>query len=220
MQINKIWLVGLALLGWLVVNGLAQHREPGSADFLSELEKEVVQELNLVRKNPRKYATYLERMKVYYDGKVIKRPNRPYVQTQEGLKAVEEAIHFLRAAKPMAPFRVSAGMSRAARDHVQSQGPQGAIGHKGADGSEPADRVNRYGKWIRTVGENIAYGSEDARDIVVGLIVDDGVTDRGHRKNIFNPSFQVIGVACGSHKVYQTMCVITFAGGFSEKRRR
>ncbi|MDZ7319753.1 MAG: CAP domain-containing protein, partial [candidate division KSB1 bacterium] len=206
------------LLGGLVVNGLCQSREIGMAAYLSELEQEVVQELNLARKNPRKYAAYLEKMKPYYDGKLFKRPGRAIVQTQEGRKAVDEAIHFLRSAKPLAPFRVSPGMSQAARDHVRNQGLQGAIGHKGSDGSEPSDRVNRYGKWIRTVGENIAYGSEDARDIVIGLIVDDGVSDRGHRKNIFNPSFQVIGVACGAHKVYQTMCVITFAGGFSEKR--
>jgi uncharacterized protein YkwD len=48
------------------------------------------------------------------------------------------------------------------------------------------------------------------------LIIDDGVLDRGHRANIFKPEFEVLGVSCGNHERYGTVCVMTFAAGYTE----
>jgi uncharacterized protein YkwD len=93
------------------------------------------------------------------------------------------------------------------------------VGHDGSDGSTPAQRTERYGKWEKTTGENIAFGGDKARDIVVQLIVDDGVAGRGHRANIFNADYRTVGVAIGSHKTYQHMCVIDFAGGFHDNAK-
>lgn len=36
-----------------------------------------------------------------------------------------------------------------------------------------------------------------AEMIVLGLIIDDGVTSRGHRNSIFNPEYKYIGVGVG-----------------------
>jgi len=107
-------------------------------------------------------------------------------------------------------------MSLAAKDHANDIGPRGATRHEGRDRSTPGIRLSRYGTWQGEVAENIYYGGENARDIVIGLIVDDGVYSRGHRKNIFNPAFRVVGVGCDRHATYRIVCVTTFAMGYIE----
>jgi uncharacterized protein YkwD len=142
--------------------------------------------------------------------------NVPGIETKEGPAAVDEAIEFLAQQAPLAGLNYSIGLTYAARDHVLDQGRQGFVGHVGNDGSQSADRVNRYGTWRKAVGENIAYGYATAEGNIIGLIVDDGVPDRGHRHNIFNPDFRYIGVACGYHSYYDIMCVMNYAGDYYE----
>jgi uncharacterized protein YkwD len=122
------------------------------------------------------------------------------------------------SASPIDTLKPSKGMSLAAKDHVDDQSETKNTGHTGSDGSSPFDRIERYGQWQSTAGENIDYGNNIARRIVLSLLIDDGVASRGHRKNIFNPAFKVVGVACGSHQMYRHMCVMTLAGGFKSKK--
>lgn len=197
--------------------GSSRSGSVGKAKFLSSLENAVVHELNMARTAPKDYASFLEQHKKYYAKKLLRLPGQTPIVTNEGVGAVVEAIRFLRSAKPLPPLNPSKGMSLGARDHVTDHGPSGSTQHKGSDGSQPWDRVNRYGTWEKSIGENTAYGSDKARSIVMSLIIDDGVSTRGHRKNIFNPDFRVIGVACGHHATYRTVCVITFAGGYKER---
>lgn len=190
--------------------------EPQSTGQLSALEREIVREVNLARSDPRQYALWLEQWSTFYKDRRIERPGKPTILTEEGAAAVEEAIGYLRSIGSRPTLTLSAGMSRGAKDHANEMGAAGALGHRGLYGSWPTQRINRYGRWREAVGENIYYGEGTAREIVMWLIIDDAIPGRDHRRTMFNPLFHVIGVGCGAHTTYGTMCVLTFAGGFSE----
>jgi uncharacterized protein YkwD len=178
----------------------------------------IVREMNLARQSPAFYATYVEQMRSRFNGKFFLLPGQTKLFPKEGLRAIDEAIRFLHTVQPEQPLVLSLGMSRAAAEHCADQ-IGGAIGHDGSDRSNPAARISRYGVWTLGWGENIAYGKTTARDIVLALVIDDGIPGRKHRKNIFNPKFNFAGAGYGPHARFHTVCSIDFAGGYIESGR-
>ncbi|HEX8070575.1 MAG TPA: CAP domain-containing protein [Pyrinomonadaceae bacterium] len=185
-------------------------------EFLAPAERALLDEVNYARAHPQEYAAFVEQLKQTARGNQIKIGAKTYT-LQEGLGVLDEAVNFLRAQRPVAPLNAARGLCAGARDHVNDLGLTGETGHRGSDGSLPEQRIERYGSWQTTVGESIAYNSGDAREAVVGMIIDDGVPTRGHRLNIFNPAFAVAGVAWGPPTQHGLMCVITYAGGYADK---
>ncbi len=200
------------------LSGLLLNEGVKSADFLSQLEKDIYAELNFARTNPAGFCDKLKEYKKFYNGNIIEIPGKIPMMTTEGLSAINEAISFLQKQKPIEPLKISKGMSLAARDHVNDTGKKGLLGHSGSNGSQMTDRINKYGKWNITCGENIGYGYDTAFEILMQLIVDDGVKGRGHRKNIYEEKFKVVGLSFGGHSKYNFMCVMDYAGEYAEQK--
>jgi uncharacterized protein YkwD len=182
-----------------------------------DLARQVLAEINLARSQPKTYAGYLREFRKKFRGKYYLMPgSSTRIQTSEGTAAVDEAIRYLARQKPLPPLNWSDGLAAAADELAEDQGRSGATGHADSQGRSPQERIERHGKWERIIAENIGYGPRDGRSMVMQLIIDDGVRDRGHRTNIFNKAFGAAGAACGTHPGFGSVCVIDFAGGFRE----
>jgi len=183
----------------------------------AQLAREVLAEMNLIRSDPQAYIAILQDYRRQFQGTVVVRPGRINIQTREGATAVDEAIAFLRRQKPVSPLSPDVILAQTAADHVADQGPTGFIGHYGSDGWDFATRVSRRGG-DPYGGENISYGYDTAREVMIQLLVDDNIADRGHRMNLFRDGFVRAGVSCGPHAVFNHMCVIDY--GYEPVKRR
>ena len=198
--------------------GQSQTTKTPVSDGLSKDERDLLNEINLARANPQRYASYLEGLKPLFHGKEYKASEQDSFTTQEGWSAVEDGIKFLRAAKPQGPLSPSHGLCLAALTHVKDQGGSGATGHKGNDSTFIEQRVKPFGSWQGGIGENLTYGNESARERLLTWLIDDGFPGRGHRLRLMSSDYKVAGVCCGPHPEFKSMCVITLAGGFIESQ--
>ncbi|HET6556834.1 MAG TPA: CAP domain-containing protein [Prolixibacteraceae bacterium] len=186
-----------------------------SAGYLSELEQEVIHELNKVRSNPKRYAEqYMEELRSAYKGKLLTFEGQIPIMTQEGITPLNECIRVLKKTPPLPILQPAKGLAKAAQELVQDQQRNGKVGHVSSKGANPQKRIEKYGKWDICASEDISYGDFNARQIVIALLIDDGVPTRGHRENILNPCTRFAGVAKGSHPTYKSMCVIDYAGNY------
>lgn len=190
----------------------AEAQTAASVDWAS-LEQDLIAEHNLVRQNPQHYIPILKaRLKqMNSDGHIPHGCGRNcLLMTQEGKPAVEEAIRYLSHQSAVGSVEPAGGLANAAKAHAKDQ-QSGLTGHSGSDGSLPIERTTRAGVEASSIGENITYGPKTAQDIMVNLIVDDGVADRGHRIALFNPDWSMVGAGCGPHANYGAVCVMNYA---------
>lgn len=205
--------------GETIVTGEDPFTQSLTPTVLAELATDIITETNQVRTDPAGYAAKLEALRPYYQGRLVKIPGQPAVETVEGVAALDEAIADLKSRTPVPAMAVSPGLSRGAADHAQDIGPRGEVGHYGQDGSVPLDRVSRYGTVPpgNSMGENISFGPPTLAEWhVIQLLVDDDVPNRGHREAMLRPRYRLAGSACDHHTVFRIVCVVTYASDYNE----
>lgn len=174
-----------------------------SAEAAQDFEEEVLAVINYARTRPQAFARSLREADA-----------DPYYATWAGAEpgAIDEAVDFLMRQPSLPPLRWDERLGAAARGHADAQGATGQVGHRGPDGDTFSQRLQRAGFYAGLTAEGISYGQTSAEDVVRQLIVDAGVANRGHRRDIFGGNYQAAGVGCGGHARYGAMCVIQFAG--------
>ena len=169
--------------------------------------------MNNFRKNPKELAKKLELIRTYLDpdSNILSEPNKIQIQMVEGDAVFKEAIQFLKSLPPLPPLEWDQNLATSAQEHVNDIGPKGLLLYQSSDGTEPEERIAKYGNYTEPLGENIDFGPNDAMGVIVSLTLDDGEEQRPHRENLFKDDFKKVGIACGPHETEFQMCVMDFA---------
>jgi uncharacterized protein YkwD len=101
-----------------------------------------------------------------------------------------------RAAHGVGPLRLDSRLSRASRGHSRDMAANRYFAHESRDGARFSARIARTG-WMSgrsrwSVGENLAWGSGTLA--TPRSIVSAWMHSAGHRANILNGGFHVIGI--------------------------
>ena len=168
---------------------------------------------NQIRQDPQSFIPKLKESFLGFRDKIFHQPGEDPIQTYEGKDGVDEAIQFLKSQKPVPPLTFSNEISLACKDHVNDIGPKGLTSHDGSDGKNISDRIEKYCEWDGACAESIDFGFKDPENIMISLLVDDGVKERFQRKNFFHPELKYVGIAVGPHKDYGVCTVIGYVKG-------
>ena len=179
----------------------------------AQLSKEIFKIHNALRKNPQSFIPKLKESKNHFRDKVYHKPGEDPIQTYEGESAIDEAITFLKTQKPVPELQLSDEITNACRDHVSDIGAKGLTTHEGSDGKNISDRIEKYCEWDGAAAESLDFGFRNAENIILNLIIDDGVKERYQRYNLFHPDLKFVGIACGHHRDYGICVVIGYARG-------
>jgi hypothetical protein len=175
-----------------------------------ELEKELFSLHNELRMNPQSYIQKLRECLKYFRHKIFHPPGEDPIQTYEGQEAVYDAIQFLKTQKPVDRLEFNDNIARACKDHANDIGEKGLATHEGSDDKNISDRIEKYCEWDGATAESLDFGFKTAENIIINLLIDDGVKDRYQRLNLFNEKFKYIGIGAANHRDYGICVVIGY----------
>ncbi len=158
----------------------------GNAEFskMSLEEMKMVAEINFVRSRPKEYIKHIEAFK-----KEQIAQNR-----MDWATTCDELIKELKSMAPVSTLEPSNCVYEAAKKHGMEQKKTNSIDHEGNNGSLPWDRIKQACPDMATGGENLVSGSKDIRNSVILLLVDHGISNRGHRRTMLDKDWKY--VAC------------------------
>ena len=101
-------------------------------ESINEIDRHIFDLHNELRQKPKVVIIDLqERINDYENEVYLRRSDgRSTLQTKDGVKAVYEAIEYLRYLEPVQPLSWSTPMAKACQDHVDDIGPKGGVSHQ------------------------------------------------------------------------------------------
>ena len=178
-------------------------------------DQEFLDEVNQLRRNPKKYADKINGYLQYFDGKVLNLPGRKAgIQTHEGPKAYNEAVNYLSRQNPVEPLNPSRALFRVAQDYIKK------IQRKNADsgGVDIDALIDKYGTYYGDFVNATDYGGLTPEQSIINLIVSDGDFNRVQREQLLSSSYKLIGGATGTHPIFKNCTCIFMCSEFENKK--
>ncbi len=189
------------LITFFILFNSSINQFESSSSFINEnsIERDVLKYINEVRTNPKKFKQEI----------LI-----PFLKVNKGYsnKYVKSLKKDLDQLTPLPPLKNHEVLKEFAHHHAKSTGKVGKVGHRSVLMKSYQARSNKLLKTFSYVGENIHYGSDNAKLIVLELLIDDGIRGVGHRKNILSKDYVFAGISIQPHKKFRQNCVIEFGG--------
>lgn len=160
--------------------------------YMSASEKEVIYILNMARMNPELFAKTV--VKQYPD-----KAGQQYLSRNKYYKSLLGSMSSMKMINLLYP---DSACYVSASCHAISAGQSSYIGH---DRKTKDCRQKEYYS-----GECCDYGRDKPIDIVMSLLIDEGVSSLGHRK-ICLGNYKKLAVSIQPHKKYRTNAVLDFA---------
>ena len=182
-----------------------------SSETCERIKREVIAESNRIRTNPKAYIPILEEYLKNFDGNLLTLPGKNEIlETEEGPRAYKEAIEFLKNQKPINIIEYDEEASKVAQDYSKflSNSKEDQV----EDESQIEQRVEKYLEYDYSISENIDFGGSTGIEVIVNLLVDDGVKNRTHRDNLFSDKYEYYGVGVFEHPEYDYCTVIDYFG--------
>jgi hypothetical protein len=180
--------------------------------IIDKFSYDFVQELNILRTNPKSYIPNIQEEKKYLQGNILKLPGQePGFKTVEGISAYNECINFLENANSVSEIQMNKSLLNIANEYLR------AIQNVKLNQIKTIDIhkfVKKYGNFEGDFNKSLEFGGINAINVLNNLVIGDGDPNRGHRNTIFNPSFNLIGVASGNHPEFGTLTVIVLCTNF------
>jgi len=182
-----------------------------SNEACERIKREVIAESNRIRTNPKAYIPILEGYLKNFDGNLLTLPDKHEIlETEEGPRAYKEAIEFLKNQKPINVIEYDEEASKVALEYSKflSNSKEGQV----EDENQIEQRVEKYLDYDYSISENIDFGGNTGVEVIVNLLVDDGVKNRTHRENLFSDKYEYYGVGVFEHPDYDFCTVIDYFG--------
>ena len=170
---------------------IAKANTAANIKSLSQMEKDIILYCNLARLDGAKFWA-------------------EYGNNAKGSTAYVSSLESdLKSTKNLPMLEPEKSLMEAAAYHANDMYQNNFFEHKSSDGTSFGARVRSYYKG-NAIAENISAGMNTAIGVVMQLLVDDGLSTLGHRKNILGAQYVAIGIKTSEHKTWRTVTVQDF----------